>query len=177
MSASRANPVNCDARPPRTFARESPGGSALEGRFKEQSTMQGTVYRRLFERLTDLIPQLTQPGEGVHFVALPRVAGDVASFCSVSNMSAAGCQLAISHGQPSETLPLPAPWMVLRVDLLAESAEVIAMAGPWQYDACSPTAPGQTRSQVNVFAVNSLTAMLNLGGAFRPMVAAAAVAA
>lgn len=137
--------------------------------------MQGTVYRRLFERLTDLIPQLTQPEEGMHFVAPPRVAGDVASFCGVSNVSATGCHLALSHGQPYDTMP--APWMVLHVDLPAESAEVLAMTGPWQYDARSSAAPSQLRSQVNVFAVNHLTAMLNLGGAFQPIAAAAAVAA
>ena len=41
--------------------------------------MQGILYKRLFDRRADLIPNLTQPTEGASFYAPPGVEGDITS--------------------------------------------------------------------------------------------------
>lgn len=133
--------------------------------------MQGTLYKRLFERLTDLIPNLTAPREGASFYAPPRVEGDIASYCTVSKVQGSVCEVEIAQDTLVNGREQPAPWMVFRVDSAAGVAELLAMEDQWRYEVvyAEDDTPNPRRSQMNLFAVNNLTAMLNLGGAFRPV--------
>lgn len=131
--------------------------------------MQGTLYKRLFDRLADLIPGLTQPTEGASFHAPPRIKGDLASYCAVSNVLGRVCEVGIAQDTLVNGQALPAPWMVFRVDSEAGVAELLALEDPWRYEVAyaANSAPNPRRSQMNLLAVNNLTAMLNLVGAFR----------
>lgn len=131
--------------------------------------MQGTVYKRLFERLADLIPHLTTPREGASFYAPPRVEGDIASYCTVSRVQGSIFELEIAQDTVVEGREQPAPWMVFRVDAAGGTAELLAVEDLWRYEVVysDDGAPNPRRSQMNLFAINNLTAMLNLGGVFR----------
>ena len=59
--------------------------------------MQGTLYKRLFDRPADLIPNLTQPTEGASFYAPPCVEGDITSYCTVSNVRGSVCSVEIAR--------------------------------------------------------------------------------
>ena len=59
--------------------------------------MQGTLYKRLFDRPADLIPNLTQPTEGASFYAPSRVEGDLTSYCAVSNVRGSVCDVEIAQ--------------------------------------------------------------------------------
>ena len=58
--------------------------------------MQGTLYKRLFDRLADLTPDLNHSTEGASFYALPRVEGDITSYCPVSNVRGSVCGIEIA---------------------------------------------------------------------------------
>lgn len=63
--------------------------------------MQGTHYKRLFDRPADLIPDLTlnlnHSTEGASFYAPPRVEGDITSYGAVSNVRGSVCDVEIAQ--------------------------------------------------------------------------------
>lgn len=133
--------------------------------------MPSTLYRRLYYRLCDLIPDLAHPVEGAAFCAPPRVDGDLTLYCAISNVSGALCDVEIAQGALLNECGQPVQCMVFRVDVQAGFAELLTLEDQWRYEAAysEGNTPNPRRAQMNVFAVNSLTAMLNLGGAFRPL--------
>ena len=133
--------------------------------------MQGTLYQRVFDRLTDLIPNLTSPREGASFYAPLRVDGGIASYCTVSKVEGSVCEVEIAQDTLVNGKEQPEPSMVFRVDSAAGVAELLVMEDQWRYEVvyAEDDTPNPRRSQMNLFAVNNLTAMLNLGGAFHPL--------
>ena len=62
--------------------------------------MQGTLYKRLFDRradpIPDLAPDLNPSTEVASFYAPPRVEGDITSYCAVSNVRGSVCGVEIA---------------------------------------------------------------------------------
>ena len=132
--------------------------------------MQSTVYHRLFERLNDLIPNLTSPLEDATFYAPPRLKGDVALHCTVCNVVGKVFKLAFSQDETIKTKP----WMVFCVNANDQTAELIVMQDPWAYELVLENCElNPRRSQMNVFAVNCLSTVINLGGTFHYVTASA----
>jgi uncharacterized protein YqiB (DUF1249 family) len=133
--------------------------------------MQSTVYHRLFARLSDLVPNLANPTEGAAFYAPPRLKGDIASHCAVSKVAGNVFEVEIAHDETIGEKIEPAPWMVFRVNAEEQTAELLVMQDQWAYEVVvsDSNKPNLRRSQMNVFAVNYLTTMINLGGAFCPV--------
>ena len=63
--------------------------------------MQGILYKRLFDRradsIPDLAPNLNHSTEGASFYAPPRVEGDLTSYCAVSNVRGSVCGVEIAQ--------------------------------------------------------------------------------
>ena len=59
--------------------------------------MQGTLYKRLFDRRADPIPDLNPSTEGASFYAPPRVEGDITSYYAVSNVRGSVCGIEIAR--------------------------------------------------------------------------------
>ena len=63
--------------------------------------MQGILYKRLFDRradsIPDLAPNLNHSTEGAIFYAPPRVEGDLTSYCAVSNVRGSVCSVEIER--------------------------------------------------------------------------------
>ena len=131
--------------------------------------MSTTLQARLFERLADLIPDLTAVREGSTFYAPPRLEGDIASYCTVAARRGAVVELELAHDIMKGDEGVPAPCLTLRVDVSARTAEVLAVQDDWKYEVVysDSGAPNPKRSAMNLYAVNWLAMMINLGGAFR----------
>jgi len=131
--------------------------------------MHPSVAARLFERLVDLIPDLPAVGEGDTFYAPARVEGDLASYCTVARRIDDVVDLELAHDVIVRDKDVPAPCLSLRVDLTACQAEVLAVQDEWRYEVVySDTgATNPKRRSLNLYAVNWLSMMLHLGGAFR----------
>jgi hypothetical protein len=114
--------------------------------------MKSTVYAALYERLSNLLPDLRTLAIGQSFVAPPRVTGDLTLFCRVSKVDRGVIELVISHDQDS------CPWIVFEVDPVRQMASVLLL---------NETPPAKGRS-MNLLATNLLSIMVHLGIAFRP---------
>ena len=131
--------------------------------------MRGSVQRRLFDRLADLIPAIKAPLEGATFYAPPRIAGDIACYAVVRGVVGRSCELEIAHDSMLDGRPAPSPWMSFKVDVAAETAELLAIEDQWRYEVlyCSRNSVNPRVAQLNAYALNCLAVILNLGGGFR----------
>ena len=130
--------------------------------------MQSTVYHRLFERLNDLIPNLTSLTEDATFYAPPRLKGDVALHCTVCNVVGKVFELAFLQEEADVEKIETKLWMVFRVHASDKTAELLVMEDQWAYELVLENGDlNPRRSQMNFFAVNCLATVINLGGAFR----------
>jgi len=139
--------------------------------------MQNTLYARLYERLSDLIPSLALLAEGATFYAPSRVPGDMAMYCSVSKVYGAIIEIELAHDQVVNGEDQPAPWMVFRVDTVSQTAELLAVQDEWRYEVVysDTDRPNPRRVPMNLFAVNWLTIMSSLYVVFQPIEVLAAV--
>lgn len=131
--------------------------------------MPTTLQARLFERLADLIPNLTEVREGSTFYAPPRLEGDIASYCTVARKRGDVVELELAHDVMKGSEGIPAPCLSLRVDMASRTAEVLAVQDDWRYEVVYSDSgvPNPKRSALNLYAVNWLAMMINLGGVFR----------
>lgn len=127
-----------------------------------------TLYQRLFDRLSDLVPNLSAAQSGQTFRAPPKIAGDMEIFCTVAAADGRKIELQIAHDQ-HETAD-PAPWMTFAVDLAESTSEVLAVMDDWKYEAAysDANAPSPRRVPMNTMALNWFTIMLNQGAHFEP---------
>lgn len=141
--------------------------------------MPGNLYQRLYDRLIALIPQLSDPRERSSFFAPPRIKGDIALYCSVTRVTETSCEVEIAQDVMVEGRPQPAPWMAFRIDRQACAAELMVIEDQWRYEVvyADDGTPNPRQAQMNLFAVNGLAVMLNLGGVFRPVDVVATVEA
>lgn len=133
--------------------------------------MKSTIYSRLYQRLDDLIPNLTGLTEGGTFYASPRIEGDLSMYCTVAKVALPVIELELAHDEVVNGEEQPAPWMVFRVDTLNKTAELLAVQDEWRYEVIYSDAdrPNPRRAPMNLFAVNWLTIMLNLHSVFQPI--------
>lgn len=138
--------------------------------------MQGTVYHRLFNRLADLVPDLFHPIDGAAYYTPPRLEGDFALHCAVSKIHGSVFEVEIAQDETVQGGIQPAPWLAFRVKIDDKTAELLVMHDQWRYEAVMSEGnqPNPQRAQMNVFAVNCLTSIINLGGVFHPVDAFAA---
>lgn len=141
--------------------------------------MRGNVFERMYAAVTSLVPAVELPVEGASFYAPPKVAGDCASYCTVSNVSERGCDLEIAVDAVVDGSLVPAPWMAVRVDLVDRTAELLAIEDGGGYEQLSvrERTPSARRTQLNAAAVNNLASMLMLGGEFQALERAVAASA
>lgn len=140
--------------------------------------MQGTVYQRLYARLKELIPTLEAPKEGASFYAPARVAGDIASYCTFAKVESGKLELEIAQDSVVGGVTQPQRTMVFKVNVCEQVAELLVMEDSWRYEvAYGNGEPNPRRSRMNVLALNSVTAMMALGGVFVPVEAAVSVEA
>ena len=133
--------------------------------------MQSTVYHRLFARLADLVPNLTNRTEGVVFYTPPRLKGEIALHCAVSKVAGKMFEAEIAHDETVGEKIEQTTWMVFRVNAEKQTAELPVMQSRWAYEAVVSDSNklNLRRSQMNVFADNYLTTMINLGCVFCPV--------
>jgi uncharacterized protein YqiB (DUF1249 family) len=84
-------------------------------------------------------------------------------------------ELEMAHDQVVKGEEQPAPWMVFRVDVVKQQAELLAVQDEWRYEVVysEDNRANPRRIPMNLFAVNWLTIMLNLHSVFQPVVAPA----
>lgn len=125
-----------------------------------------TLYQRLFDRLTDLVPNLSDAQRGQTFRAPPKIAGDMEIFCTVALADGSNIELLIAHDQSGAADP--APWMTFTVNLAERTGEVVAIMDDWKYEAAysDTNAPSPRRVPMNTMALNWFTIMLNQGAQF-----------
>lgn len=138
--------------------------------------MTSTIFSRLYERLDDLIPNLTGATEGSIFHASPRIEGDMSMYCTVAKVAMPVIELELAHDEivdGKEATWKPAPWMVFRVDTLNRTAELLAVQDEWRYEVIYSETDrlNPRRVPMNVLAVNWLAIMINLQSVFRPIAA------
>ncbi|WP_459203470.1 hypothetical protein ACQVRV_00390 (plasmid) [Ralstonia pseudosolanacearum] len=128
-----------------------------------------TVYARLFDRLADLIPSLQSAQVGAVFCAEPRVAGDMAVYCHVSQVQGDMRLIELADDRTKGDQVMPAPWLKLRVDLARRLAEVLEMEDVHGYEVIyvGDCDVNPRRSQINMFAMNWLQVMVSFELAFR----------
>ena len=126
-----------------------------------------TLYQRLFDRLSDLVPNLSAAQSGQTFRAPPQIVGDMEIFCTVVAADGRKIELQIAHDQHATTDP--APWMTFTVDLTEGTGEVLAVMDDWKYEAAysDANAPSPRRVPMNTLALNWFTIMLNQGAHFQ----------
>ncbi len=134
--------------------------------------MRATVYARLFDRLTDLIPNVQTARAGTVFCALSRIPDDMAVYCHVSAVEGSMrlIELADDNGG-RRGHPMPAPWLKLRVDVASGLAEVLEMEDSTGYQVIyiGGGAVSPHRPQINLFALNWLQVMVNFELRFQPV--------
>lgn len=137
--------------------------------------MNPNLFHRLYQRLSDLVPNLDNVTQGCTFFAPPRGAGDMSIYCSVSSVQGGVIELEMAHDQVVEGEEQPAPWMVFRVDVANQQAELLAVQDEWRYEVVysEDNRTNPRRIPMNLFAVNWLTMMLNLHSVFQPVAAPA----
>lgn len=131
--------------------------------------MSSNVYARLYAQLTDLVPALLAAKEGDSFYAPPRLKGDIASYCLVSHVAPAGCNIQISHDTQAEGQVVAAPSLLFRANHASKTAELLEVEDHWSYEAAYTDGGGENprRSQMNVYGSNNLAAMIMLDVVFR----------
>lgn len=129
-----------------------------------------TVFQRLFSCLDGLIPNLSTLSEGDSLYAPPRIAGDMAVHLAVSAVALPVIELEIAHDEVKGNEERPAPWIVIRVDVTAKTAEILAIQDQWRYEVAfsQEDKPNPQRTSMNLYAVNWLTLMEHLGTVFHP---------
>ncbi|MBO0501758.1 MULTISPECIES: hypothetical protein [Betaproteobacteria] len=137
--------------------------------------MNPNLFHRLYQRLSDLVPDLANVTLGSTFFAPPRIAGDMSIYCSVSSVQDGVIELEMAHDQVVKGEEQPAPWMVFRVDVANQQAELLAVQDEWRYEVVysEDNRANPRRIPMNLFAVNWLTIMLNLHSVFQPVAAPA----
>lgn len=137
--------------------------------------MQGSVFERLFSVLVSLVPEIERPAEGASYFAPPRIVGDCASYCALSNVSSTSLEVEISQDVLIGGNVVASPWMALRVNLVSRTAELTAIEMPiedrteYRRVQSEGAAANSRRSQLQAAAVNNLASMLMLGGEFQPV--------
>lgn len=133
--------------------------------------MRGNVFERMYAAVTSLVPAVERPVEGASFYAPPKVAGDCASYCTVSNVHEQGCDIEIAVDSVLDGRIVPAPWMAVRVNLVGRTAELLAIEDGAGYEqiCTKERTPSARRTQLNAAAVNNLASMLMLGGEFQAL--------
>lgn len=141
--------------------------------------MQNTVSRRLFDRLSDLVPDISSPLEGANFYTPPRLKGETAIYCSVSKVQNDRFKLEIAHDTVTDGPIRVGQSLVFEVNPVDKTAVLVELEDQWRYEVVfsGTNAPNPRRSQLNVFAVNHLTMLINLNRTFRPIDAFIAIAA
>lgn len=133
-----------------------------------------TIYARIYERLTDLIPNLAAVKEGDTFFAASRNPDDMAVYCSVSKVDGEIIELEIANDLVVDGEDQPAPWMVFRVDMLAQAAELLVVQDEWRYEVIysESNLTNPRRAPMNMYAVNWLTIILHIQSGFQPVIPA-----
>jgi len=137
--------------------------------------MQGSVYERLFAVMVALIPDIERPEDGASYYAPPRIEGDCASYCALSNVTPTSVDVEISQDVLIDGAIIASPWMAIRVDRKTRSAELTAIEmtvkgrNEFQRVQAEDGTANTRRSQLQAAAVNNLASMLMLGGAFQPV--------
>lgn len=133
-----------------------------------------TIYARIYERLADLIPNLTTVKEGETFFAASRNPDDMAVYCNVSKVDAEIIELELANDLEINGEDLPAPWMVFRIDMRAQTAELLVVQDEWRYEVVysESNLTNPRRAPMNLYAVNWLTIMLHIQSAFQPVIQA-----
>lgn len=132
--------------------------------------MRATVYARLFERLTDLIPNMKNAQVGAVFYAPPRIAGDMAVYCHVAAVEGDMRLIELVDDNLKKGAVMQAPWLKLRVDVASNLAEVLEVEDAYGYQVVytGDYTVNPRRAQINMFAMNWLQAMVNFELFFQP---------
>ena len=139
--------------------------------------MKTDLYSRMFSRIEDLIPGLSNvSAPGAAFYAPPRTSADLALFCSVSSCEGDTLELELVKDEVAHGVERQTQWMKFELDRKARTARLIACqtgAGK-EYIQYETICPQARRLPLNCFAVNWLGILLNLQFVFRAVVPAAA---
>lgn len=132
--------------------------------------MRVTVYDRLFDRLTDLVPMLADAPAGAVFCAPARVEGAAAVYCHVLEREGDMCLIELADDRADGAAVMPSPWIMLRVDLARRLAEVLEVEDAFGYQVIYTRAHvvNPRRAQLNLHAVNWMQTLLNFNLVFRP---------
>lgn len=122
--------------------------------------MRTTFYDRLYDRLTDLIPDVEKARAGTAFYAAPPKPDDMAVFCQILDVQGPLRLIQIAKDK-NNAAGQPVPWFTLRVDTANRLAEVLEMENEQGYSAAYARSQASPRRyRLNLLAVNWLQFMI-----------------
>ncbi len=138
--------------------------------------MRTSVYARLYERLTDLIPELQSASTGLVLCATPRIPGDITVYCNIAAAEGQMRLIELADDTQNKVGVMPAPGLKLRVDLANKLAEVLEMEDVFGHQVIySGGDVNPRRPQINMLALNWLQVMVNFELSFQPTNVSASV--
>ncbi|NPT44895.1 hypothetical protein GNZ12_26975 [Paraburkholderia sp. 1N] len=129
--------------------------------------MSNTVQSRIYQALTELIPNLGKTSSRTHF-APPRVAGDMAVHCTVDETREGHLTVEIAHDRPARGSANPASWICFDVDPARAVARVTCFQEGCHYSIAGQHTDAQS-ARVNLYAANWLAVFNTLGRVFEPI--------
>ncbi|MGY6258858.1 hypothetical protein [Paraburkholderia xenovorans] len=128
--------------------------------------MSNTVQSRIFQLLSDLIPNLSGKDSRTHF-APPRIAGDMAVHCTIDAAGNGHLEVEIAHDHPSARGDAQS-CICFDVDPGNGTARVTRVQNGCHYSIASPQSDAQS-ARVNLYAANWLAVFYTLGRVFQPV--------
>lgn len=131
-----------------------------------------SLYRRVYDRLGDLIPNLANVAAGDVFFAPARINDDMALHCHVMEATPSEIKIELAHDLVRKGEECPVPWMEFKINLKELTAELVAIQDANSYYRIC-TAAGHVdsrRAPLNLHAVNWLQIFINTQFAFRPFI-------
>jgi uncharacterized protein YqiB (DUF1249 family) len=130
-----------------------------------------TIFNRLYDRFSDLIPSLTSLCEGDSFYAASRIPEDMAIYCSVTKVDGGLVQIEIADDHIVSGEERPSPWMIFELDHKNRTAELLFAQDGFRYEVIysEKNKINGRRHPMNLYAVNWLTILFGIQKSFRPI--------
>ncbi len=131
-----------------------------------ENSMSNNVQTRIFQLLSDLIPNLESNASRTHF-APPRIVGDMAVHCTIDEARNGHLEVEIAHDQTTARGRRQS-WICFDVDTRSATARVTRFQDGCHYSVTSPHTDAES-ARVNLYAANWLAVLYTLGRVFQPV--------
>lgn len=134
------------------------------------------IHARLYDRVSDLFPALSELPVGSAYFAAPRAPDDLAIYCTVTNSHDGVLQLELVHDYVNDAWELSAPWIVLSVDTNVKTASVVSVYDSLNFQASKDGSRPTYVASATLFAINWLSILGHLHTSLTPVTAPCSVA-